>query len=41
MIAVFDFDVDCTVLFVEGFCIAFDVGEDLVKSVFVSGNLLS
>ena len=41
MVAVFYFDADAVVLFVEGFHVAFDVGEDLVEPVFVSGNLLS
>ena len=41
MVAVFDFDADAVVLFVEGFYVALDVGEDLVEPVFVSGNLLT
>jgi hypothetical protein len=41
MVAVFDFDAYGVVLFVEGFYVALDVGEDLVEPVFVSGNLLS
>ena len=41
VIAVFDLDVDTVVLFVERFYIAFDVGEDLVESVSVSGDLPS
>jgi hypothetical protein len=41
MVAVFDFDVDGIVLFVESFYVSFDIGEDLVETVFVSRNLLS
>ncbi len=41
MVAVFDFDADAIVLFVERFHVALDVGEDLVEPVFVPGNLLS
>jgi hypothetical protein len=41
MIAVFDFDADAIVLFVERFHVALDVGEDLVEPVFVPWNLLS
>ena len=41
MVAVFDFDADVIVLFVERFNVALNVGEDLVEPVFVPGNLLS
>jgi len=41
MVAVFDFDIDTVVLFVERFYVAFDVGEDLVESILVSGDLSS
>ncbi len=41
MVAVFDFDVDAVVLFVEKFYVAFDIGEDLVESIPVSGDLSS
>jgi hypothetical protein len=41
MVAVFDLDADAVILFVEGFHVALDVGEELVEPVFVSGNLLS
>jgi hypothetical protein len=41
MVAVFDFDANGIILFVEGFNIAFDIGENLVESVLVSGDLLS
>jgi len=40
MVAVFDFNVDAIVLFVEGFHVALDIGEDLVEPIFVPGNLL-
>jgi len=41
VVAVFDFDIRDVVLLVERFDVAFDESEDLVESVFVSGNLLS
>ncbi|OLD13490.1 MAG: hypothetical protein AUI50_09000 [Crenarchaeota archaeon 13_1_40CM_2_52_14] len=41
MVAIFDLDADAIVLFVEGFHVALDIGEELVEPVFVSGNLLS
>ena len=41
MIAVFHFDADAVVLFVERFHVALDVGKDLVEPVFVTGSLLS
>ncbi len=41
MVAVFYFDADAVVLFIEGFYVSLDVGEDLVEPVFVSGNFLS
>ncbi len=41
VIAVFYFDADAIVLFVERFHVALDIGEDLVEPVFVSGNLPS
>ena len=41
MVAVFYFDADAIVLFVEGFNVALNIGEDLVEPVFVPGNLLS
>jgi len=41
VIAIFDFDADTVVVFVERFDIALDVGEDLVEPVFVSGDLLA
>jgi len=41
VVAVFDFYADAVVLFVEGFYVAFDVREDLVEPVFVSGDLLA
>jgi hypothetical protein len=40
VIAIFDFDADAVVLFVEGFHVALDIGEDLVEPIFVPGNLL-
>jgi hypothetical protein len=40
MVAVFDFDADAIVLFVERFYVALDIGEDLIESVFITGNLL-
>jgi len=40
VIAVFDFDADTIVLFVERFHIALDISEHLVEPVFVPGNLL-
>ena len=40
VIAVFDFDADTVVLFVERFHVALDIGEELVESIFVSGNFL-
>ena len=40
MVAVFDFDANAIVLFVERFYVALDIGEDLVEPVFVPGNLL-
>ena len=41
MVAVFYFDADAIVLFVEGFHVSLDVGEDLVEPVFVAWNLLA
>jgi len=41
VIAVFDFDADTIVLFIESFHVALDIGEHLVEPVFVPGNLLS
>jgi hypothetical protein len=41
VIAVFDFDTDAIVLFVERFHVALDIGEDLVEPIFVPWNLLS
>ena len=41
MVAVFDFDADAIVLFVERFHVALDIGEDLVEPIFVTGNFLS
>jgi len=41
MVAVFYFDADAIVLFIEKFHVALDVGEDLLEPVLVSGNLLS
>ena len=41
MVAVFDFNTDAIVLFVERFYVALDVGQDLVEPVFVPGDLLS
>ena len=41
MVAVFYFDADAIVLFIEKFHVALDVGEELVEPVFVSGNFLS
>ena len=40
VIAVFDFDADAVVVFVERFYVALDIGEDLVEPIFVPGNLL-
>jgi len=40
VIAIFDFDTDTIVLFVQRFHVALDVGEDLVEPIFVPGNLL-
>ncbi len=40
MVAVFYFDADAIVQFVEGFHIALDKSQHLVEPVFVSGNLL-
>jgi hypothetical protein len=40
VIAVFDFDADTVVVFVERFHVALDIGEDLVEPIFVPGNLL-
>jgi hypothetical protein len=40
MVAVFDFDADAIVLFVERFHVALHKGEELVEPVFVTGNLL-
>jgi len=40
VIAVFDFDTDAIVLFVERFHVALDISEDLVEPIFVPGNLL-
>jgi len=41
VIAIFDFNADAVVVFVERFDVALDIGEDLVEPVFVPGNLLS
>ena len=41
VIAVFDFDADTIVLFVERFHVTLDVSEHLVEPVFVPGNLLA
>ena len=41
MVAIFDFDADTIVLFVERFHVALDIGEDLIEPVFVPRNLLS
>jgi len=41
MVAVFDFDADAIVLFIEGFHVSLDVGEDLLEPVLVTWNLLS
>jgi hypothetical protein len=41
VIAIFDFDADTVVVFVERFHVALDIGEDLVEPIFVPGNLLS
>ena len=40
MIAIFDFDADTVVVFVERFDVPLDIGEDLVEPLFVPGNLL-
>jgi hypothetical protein len=40
VVAVFDFDADAVVLIVERFHVALDISQDLVESIFVSGNLL-
>ena len=41
VIAVFDFDADTIVLFVERLYIAFNICENLVESVYISGDLPS
>jgi len=41
VITVFDFDADAVVLFVERFHVALDIGEDLVETIFVPGNLMA
>ncbi len=41
VVAVFDFDADAIVLFIERFHVALDIGEDLIEPVFVPGNLPS
>jgi hypothetical protein len=41
VIAVFDFDADNIILFVERLHVTLDIGEDLIDPVFVPGNLLS
>ena len=40
VIAIFDFDADTVVVFVERFDVPLDIGEDLVEPLFVPGNLL-
>jgi len=40
VIAIFDFDANTVVVFVERFHVALDVGEDLVEPIFVPRNLL-
>jgi hypothetical protein len=39
VIAIFDFNADAVVVFVERFHVALDIGEDVVEPIFVPGNL--
>jgi len=41
MVAVFHFDADAIVLFIERFHVSLDVGEDLVEPIFIPWNFLS
>ena len=41
MVAVFDFDADTVVLFVERFHVTLDIAKELVEPVFISRNFLS